>query len=255
VAKLWKGFGVFGLICAAVVGCGGARCGVEAPETRGRIALTYLGAAGWRVENGGHVVLVDPYFSRVDGDGVLLPNLEAILRYAPERAEAILVGHSHYDHLLDVPDVAKRTGAVIVGTPSTLNVARAAGIGEERLVDATTRGNAWTAGPWSVKAIRGLHSLIGKPSLNIARDIALPMGADGYAEGGVLDYVVVTEGRAILFIGSANFAEDELRGLHPDVAVVATPLREKIPDYTCRLMRVLDAPPLVIANHFDACLL
>jgi hypothetical protein len=58
--------------------------------------------------------------------------------------------------------------------------------------------------------------------------------------------------RTILFIGTANFIESELEGLRPDVAVIATGLREKIPDYSCRLMRVLGSPKLVLTNHFDA---
>src|SRR5205823_14169046 len=60
------------------------------------------------------------------------------------------------------------------------------------------------------------------------------------------------DGRSILFIGTANFIEDELAGLRPNVAVIATGLREKVSDYSCRLMRALGQPRLVLANHFDA---
>ena len=56
----------------------------------------------------------------------------------------------------------------------------------------------------------------------------------------------------MLFIGNANYIEGELAGLRPDVAVVATGLREKVPDYSCRLMRALGEPRLVLTNHFDA---
>jgi hypothetical protein len=100
--------------------------------------------------------------------------------------------------------------------------------------------------------VPGLHSLIGMPSLTIPHDIVLPMNADGYKEGGVLDYVVTASGRSVFFIGSANFIENELGGIRPDVAVVATGMRSKVPDHTCRLLAALHAPPLVIANHFDA---
>jgi L-ascorbate metabolism protein UlaG (beta-lactamase superfamily) len=84
--------------------------------------LTYLGVAGWRVDDGANALLVDPFFSRTrleDGGAMLSPDPGLIARYAPAHANAILVGHSHYDHLLDVPDIAKRTGATIVGTEST----------------------------------------------------------------------------------------------------------------------------------------
>lgn len=259
MARYVGGAGRLGLLAVTAVAVGPVACARSARHEPSAshptaVTLTYLGAAGWRIDARQHLLLVDPYFSRVDaeGGGPLLPKPEIIAKYAPERADAILVGHSHYDHLLDVPAIAKNTGAAVVGTPSTLHVARAAGVAEARLVDVTASGYAWSAGPWSVRAVRGLHSLAGKPSLTIPPAVTLPMNADGYAEGGVLDYAVTVEGHTLLFIGSANFIEAELRGVRPDVAVVATQLRDKIPDYTCRLMRALDSPPLVIANHFDA---
>jgi L-ascorbate metabolism protein UlaG (beta-lactamase superfamily) len=218
------------------------------------LSLTYLGVAGWRLESGENVLLVDPHFSRLDiqGKEPLVPDQGAIARYAPARADAILVGHSHHDHLLDVPDVARRTGATILGTASTLNVARAAGLPETRLIDLTGGGKSSTQGPWTIKAVRSLHSLTGAPSIPIPREITLPMNADAYAEGGVLDYFVTGFGRTVVFISTANLIDAELAGNRADVAIVATGLREKIPDYTCRTVRALGSPRLVIANHFDA---
>lgn len=61
-----------------------------------------------------------------------------------------------------------------------------------------------------------------------------------------------TAAHRILVIGSANFVANELDGLRPDIAVVAVGLREKIPDYTCRIMQATGHPRLVFANHFDA---
>jgi L-ascorbate metabolism protein UlaG (beta-lactamase superfamily) len=133
----------------------------------------------------------------------------------------------------------------------TLNVARAAGVAEKRLVVAHG-GETFEFGPFAVRAIRGLHAVNGLPNAAIARDIKLPMTADAYAEGGTLQYLVGVDGHTILFIGTANFIESELQGLRPDVAVIATRGREKVPDYSCRLMRALGRPRLVLTNHFDA---
>lgn len=218
------------------------------------VSLMYLGVAGWQVTDGAHTLLVDPYFSRADvadDAAPLSPDPAQITRYAPARADVILVEHSHYDHLLDVPTIAGRTGATVIGTDSSLNVARASGVAEAQLV-AARGGEAFDIGPFSVRAIHGLHSLIGLPSAAIPRDVKTPMPARDYAEGGTLQYLVRVHGRSILFIGSANFIEGELVGLRPDVAVIAVGLREKIPDYSCRLMRALGRPRLVLTNHFDA---
>ena len=76
------------------------------------IELVYLGVAGWQIRGDGKTVLVDPYLSRpADPDAPLVPDVAAIAAHTPARAELVVVGHSHYDHLLDAPEVAKRTGA------------------------------------------------------------------------------------------------------------------------------------------------
>lgn len=239
--------------CLVLAGC------VSTPIARGPAApetdtLTYLGVAGWKLAHGDHVLLVDPYFSRVhvDDDAVVIaPDGAAIRSHAFPSADAILVGHSHYDHVLDAPSIAKGTHAPIVGTESTLNVARAAGVPSSQLVRANG-GETLAFGAFSVRVVRGLHSLTGQTSAEIPAQIQLPLRAKDYAEGGTLQWLVTAGGKRVFFIGSANFIESEIDGLRPDVAVVAVGLREKIPDYACRLMRALGAPRLVLANHFDA---
>ena len=106
-----------------------------APVTRSPIALTYLGVAGWQLDAGETTILVDPYFSRpADLEGSLTPDDKAIAARAPKRADLVMVGHSHVDHVLDVPAVALRTGAQVMGSASTARVARAAGLPEDRIV-------------------------------------------------------------------------------------------------------------------------
>ena len=68
------------------------------------------------------------------------PNQELIARYAPGAVDGILIGHSHYDHLLDAPTIAKRTNAMFAGTESTLNVARASGP-EQMSIDEDARAS------------------------------------------------------------------------------------------------------------------
>ena len=226
-----------------------------APEKSASPTLTYLGVAGWELDADGRTLLMDPYFSRRDAkDGVpLAPDDAVIAQHTPPHADGILVSHSHYDHLLDVPAVAKLTGASVVGTESTLNVARASAIAESRLVLAHGGpGESILLGPFTVHPVRALHSLTGQPTVTISRGIILPMPSAGWGEGGTLQYLVKVDGRTILFMGTANFVETEVTGLRPDIAIVAVGLREKVPDYSCRLMRALGNPKLVLTNHFDA---
>lgn len=113
------------------VGCTAEACG--APGTF--ISITYLGISGLLIEHAGHVLLTDPFFSNppaTKGPGVLKwllrgPRITAdsvvIERFLPQSADhasVILIGHGHYDHLMDVPYIAthRATSALIFGGPS-----------------------------------------------------------------------------------------------------------------------------------------
>jgi L-ascorbate metabolism protein UlaG (beta-lactamase superfamily) len=106
------------------------------------VRVTYLGVNGYLLESLGAALLVDPYFTRTSLGAVALnlrqtPSQEH-LAFAtarlPRRVDAILVTHGHFDHLLDVPELARRTGAEIVASPTGVNLARAAGAKKTRPV-------------------------------------------------------------------------------------------------------------------------
>lgn len=235
---------------------------VSAPVAAARattppLTLTYLGVAGWQLTDGQRVVLVDPYFTRPTfAPGTpLTSDPAAVAARAPARADLIVVGHSHIDHVLDAPAVAKRTGASVMGTLSTANYARAFGLPAEQIVP-VKGGEDYAFEGFSVRVIPGLHSALDEkhslsPFTSIASDKTLPTTMDEFGEGGTLNYLVRFGGRQILIIGSANYIERELEGLRPDLAIVAVGLRHELHDYSCRLMRALGAPPVVLPNHFD----
>lgn len=221
------------------------------PRPRAPVALTYLGVAGWQIEAGGKTLLSDPYFSRpADAGTPLVPDAAAIAAHSPPRADLVFVGHSHYDHLLDAPAVALRTGARLLGSVSTTRVGRASGLADDRLIT-IQGGEDLELDGYSIRVIPSLHSRTGQDSGEIGAAPVLPMPGEHYEEGGTFAYLVRLAGREILVLDTANFIERELAGLRPDIAIIAPGLREHIHDYTCRLLRALGEPPIVIATHFD----
>jgi len=225
-----------------------------APAARAPIAFTYLGVAGWQIEGGGKVVITDPYLSRpTDPAKPLVPDAAAIAAHTPGRADLVVVGHSHHDHLLDAPAVALRTGAQLLGSVSTTRVGRASGIADDHLIT-IQGGEDFEMDGYSIRVIPSLHSAIGDKHIfgaAIEAEPRLPMPAAQYQEGGTFAYLVRLAGRQVLVLDTANFIERELTGLLPDIAIVAPGLREHVHDYTCRLLHAIGDPPVVIATHFD----
>lgn len=249
-------------------------------KKRAQVFLEYLGAAGWRISDGTTVILIDPYLSRIIGppppgrpfsrapgdtrpvygwDDVAEPNVAAIDSHV-QRADFILVTHTHYDHVLDVPYIARKTGATIIGTESTNNVLRAYNVPEQQLI--TVRGGEdYEFGRLSVKVIPSLHSPLDHKHL-FSSAIA-PSGMKAplslwqiHPEGGTLAYLVRFDVHQILVFGGMNYIEREIEGLRPDVALVgAGASRTEIHDYTGRLMRDLGFPPIVLPTHWDNFLL
>lgn|GEM_PF-1671378 len=85
-----------------------AQPGVPSPAG---VHVTYLGTGGVLIERDGAAILTAPYFANNSlfrvGLWCLAPRNELVDEFMPGlgHVQAILVGHAHYDHLLDLPHV------------------------------------------------------------------------------------------------------------------------------------------------------
>jgi L-ascorbate metabolism protein UlaG (beta-lactamase superfamily) len=247
------------------------------PGTGGQVVLKYLGAAGWEISDGTTIILIDPYLSRINGpappggrsgqplagdirpkygwNDIATPDVAAIDAHV-QRADFVLVTHTHYDHVLDVPHIALKTRAAVVGTESTENVMRAYGVPEEQLL--TVRGGEdYQFDAFSLKVIPSIHSPLDHKryfsSAVAPAGLKAPLTLEQiHPEGGTLAYVIRFHGHQILAFGGMNYIEREVERLKPDVALIgAGASRREIYDYSGRLMRALHYPAVVIPTHWD----
>ena len=109
-----------------------SQCPAVTTKAVDAVNVRYLGVGGVLLSRGSDVVLTAPLYSNPSlvefaADHQIRSDPGVIDRLFPpegKAAQAILVGHSHYDHLLDVPYVALNlaTSAKVYGSQTTVNL-------------------------------------------------------------------------------------------------------------------------------------
>lgn len=200
------------------------------PPAPGDVTVTHMGVTTLLFRDGETALLTDGFFSRppawkvatgwpVEPDA---ERIEAALAAVGRPAlAAVMTLHSHYDHAMDAPEVARRTGAQLVGTVSTLNAGRGAGLPEERLVLASPDAPLHF-GAFTVRFVPSRHVPLATPGADaMAGDIDAPLvppaPVSAWREGGCLSIVVSHPQGTALVQGSAGFVPGALAGVGADV--------------------------------------
>lgn len=213
------------------------------------LSVQWFGINAVRFTYRGLVVLLDPYLTRnPDGES----NPEFLRRYLP-RADVIVVSHSHWDHLADVPAIAKYTGATVVGSQTTANICRACGVAESQLATVAPNG-VYSRGGFEVRFLPSLHALLPGGEVAYAGTYAAPptppLRREDYLEGGTFAPLMAFGKTRVLDIGSANCIDQAIAGLCCDLLLLSIARMERTPRF---LQRVLGSvtTPLVVAVHLD----
>lgn len=99
------------------------------------ISLRWLGCSAYELVHRGKVYLLDAWFDRGPRTRPV-----GLLPQDVVQAEAIFVGHAHFDHIADAPPIAARTGALIVGAPISTAYAASTGTPASQLRTVTGLG-------------------------------------------------------------------------------------------------------------------
>lgn len=146
-----------------------AALGAWATPAWSEVDLRWLGVAGFSFESDGVVLLHDPYlsrpsllrtlFSRYEPDAELLTRLGREDGPAPElsRPRLLLVGHSHFDHLGDVPWLARAHGGTVVGSGTTVAISRGYGVPNAQVRRADP-GDELAEGPFDIRVVESRHA-------------------------------------------------------------------------------------------------
>jgi len=212
--------------------------------------LDWLGCATFRLNLGSMVVLLDAYLDRVPSAPPVGVGVDDI-----DRADWILVGHSHFDHVYGAERIAARTGATIIGSYETVRIMHAQGIPEEQLIAVAGGERIRLADDVSVEVFPSQHSCVWSQGQSAESDevcigdlgltlqeqqvrmaeLAAHFGAIGEdviahlrisaqgarGDGGALVYLLETPEGSLLFQDTSGHWSGIVRDLRPDVAILA----------------------------------
>ena len=224
------------------------------------VHVRWTGAAGIELTHGGQTILIDPYHSRPGKLELMFtplkPKADAVEKYLdklPGKLSAIIVGHTHFDHALDVPEFAKHFDGSLVGSKSLEALMYMHGFSGREVV---CHGGERVELPngVAVTMIPSRHGLVAFGRVPYPGEIdplgKPPLKANQYRLGTVFMPRVELGGKIFLHAGSANFVASELEAHDCDVLFMCVPGWKKVPEYTTRFLQIV-RPKAVVPFHFD----
>jgi L-ascorbate metabolism protein UlaG (beta-lactamase superfamily) len=182
----------------------------------GEVSLSFrwLGVAGVELKAGDQVLALDPFFTRPSLAGFfkpVIPNSELAAEKLPQ-CNVVLVTHSHWDHLMDVPAVLQHTGAVTYGSANTCQLLRQSGVPGPQ-VNEIHVGEKLSLGAFTVEVIKGQHSWIPFGSIFNGRlrvDLQPPLRLQDYRMDVCLGYRITVMGVRVLVCAMEPYAAEVL---------------------------------------------
>jgi L-ascorbate metabolism protein UlaG (beta-lactamase superfamily) len=259
------------------------------------VTLDWLGCATFRLDINGLVVFLDAYMDRVSS----APDVGLTTKEV-NKADYVLVGHSHFDHLAGAEVIAHNTGAKVIGSNETARVLeqeaqvpkgqllRAQGGEHFRLNHEVTvrvfpslHSCIWVGGSWDTKkvvtghygltedersAVQSGGAAIGEAPENpdaaaveeMRKHLATSLGSREI--GGALAFLIDTPDGTIFYHDTSGCWTGVVRGLRPDLALVAMagrgnidgePLQGSLAQFVGQMGELL-APKTMILGHHDA---
>lgn len=251
----------------------------------GVVTLRWFGTATFELAFGDRVVLLDNYYDRPPRNRALGFGAGDVTR-----ADLILVGHPHHDHVADTARVSQRTGASAAIAGIGADYLLSQGLPADKILRVTGRGEGelLDQGDYSVRVLHGFHLDIGLTPEQTQKWLALQQArtafeADFFGEPtaeehalaaeiatrgvhtpevnteATLTYVIDIDGFRIVYRDSGGPISDEERaffsdGAGVDLAIVSINglphVAQQREDIFLPLVRLYQ-PKILVPSHHD----
>ena len=224
------------------------------------LQLTWLGVSTLVISDGETQLLTDPFVSRPSLSSVLLnqrlrPDDALVSRWVErlglQNLNAMLVGHSHYDHIQDVGAFGRHTRAMLIGSATSIQIGLGHGIPEQRSLQILP-GEAIRIGEFEILFIASRHAGAtgGRPLGEVESPLQPPARASDYKQGGSYSILFRHPLGTLLYHGSAGYTPGALAPYSADVVLLGIAL---LPELDTYLREVVDAvgAHTVLPVHWD----
>jgi len=221
------------------------------------LTLQWFGTAAFRLTYKDTILLIDPYVTRAGLFRIAFLRLyvnENLCRELFPRANHIIVGHSHCDHLLDVPCIALETSAVVHGSSSTAAVCRGADLPDPQIHQVGT-WEPYDIGDFRVTFVPSKHSKVVMNRIPYPGDITgapkPPLKTRDYKHGDTYVLVIEAGDLRMMHMGSADFFDEELERVGPiDIFLMGLAGRGSTENFMQRVT-AHTKPRIIVPQHFD----
>ncbi|MGH9184628.1 MAG: MBL fold metallo-hydrolase [Acidimicrobiales bacterium] len=221
------------------------------------LRVRWLGTAGYALSYADHDILIDPYVTRLPLHRLATPHAtppdQALVdRYLP-RADAVLMGHTHFDHALDAPAVVRRHQCPVYGSQS---VATLLGLYEyQSHATVVEPYEVYEIGPFEVTFVPSVHSKLAlgmwvPNSGPITCDSLDRLSPRAFNCDQVWGIHINVAGVSFYHQGSADLIDEAVRHRGVDYFLCGIAGRQFSPRYVERVLRRLE-PRVVVPNHYD----
>lgn len=204
-----------------------------ATEIGTNLTVKWFGISTLLIDDGETQIMTDGFFSRPSLFDLALKRpiapekntiKDIIKAHKINRLAAIMPVHSHYDHAMDSGEVAKQTGAILMGSKSTAMAGRSSNLPEEKIHIVET-GRTYPFGKFKITFLESKHAPL--PSNDaidgeIEEVFDLPTPYTTWKLGKVYTILIDHPKGSMLVQGSAGYIPGALKNVNVDVVFLGT---------------------------------
>jgi len=200
----------------------------NSPISHEQVTVRWLGISTLLIDDGETQIITDAFFSRpsftdlvlkrrIQPDPLFISN--ALSQLVVDRLAVVVPVHSHYDHAMDSAVVAQLTGASVLGSSSTANIAKSFNLPTSQIIIVDTE-KVYQFGKFTVTLIESRHAPL--PSNTeidgvVTQPFVLPAPYTAWQLGKAYSIHIAHPKGNILIQGSAGFIPESLNEVNADV--------------------------------------